>query len=70
MFFGTADRLLEGAKLHQQQSEKAGNDCQIVTYEGQAHGFFNYRKSGNKYYDLTLAETDKFLTKLGWLKTK
>ena len=67
MFFGTADRLLAGAELYREKSQEAGNDCSIVTYEGQGHGFFNYGKSNGKYYKLTIAEADRFLTKLGWL---
>ena len=41
-----------------------------VTYEDQGHGFFNHGRSGNRYYKLTLAETDKFLVELGWLPAK
>ncbi|MCA9069095.1 MAG: alpha/beta hydrolase [Planctomycetaceae bacterium] len=67
MFFGTADRLLEGAELYQKKSEEAGNRSKIVTYNDQGHGFFNYGRSGNKYYKLTLAEADQFLVDLGWL---
>ncbi len=48
----TADALLEGTELYKKDSEKAGNSCKLVTYEGQGHGFFNYGKSGGKYYDL------------------
>lgn len=70
MFFGTADDLLEGAQIFQKDSEKTGNSCKLITYEGQGHGFFNYGARGGKYYDLTLAETDKFLVDLGWLKKK
>jgi acetyl esterase len=66
MFFGTADSLLEGAELYRKDSEKAGNNCKIITYEGQGHGFFNR----GEYFDRTLAETDKFLVSLGWLSPK
>jgi acetyl esterase/lipase len=66
MFFGTEDRLLEGAKLYRKISEKAENQCRIVTYEGQGHGFFNR----GKYYDLTLTEMDAFLVDLGWIPSK
>lgn len=45
---------------------KAGNRCELVGYEGAGHSFFD----DGKYYDLTLAETDKFLTGLGWLEKK
>ena len=70
MFFGTADDLLEGAELYRKDSEKAGNSCKLVTYEAQGHGFFNFGARGGKYYDLTLAEMDRFLVDLGWLKPK
>lgn len=68
MFFGTKDRLLAGAKRYQAKSKEAGNQCQIVTYEGQGHGFFNHGRSEGKFYDLTLKEMDRFLVNLGWLK--
>lgn len=67
MFFGTGDKLLQGAKEFQELSTQAGNRCKLVTYEGQGHGFFNYGKSKNKYYDLTVNEADRFLVGLGWL---
>ena len=70
MFFGTADRLLVGAELFRQKSVGAGNDCEIVTWEGQGHGFFNHGRGDGKYFKLTVAEADKFLSKLGWLKPK
>ena len=58
MFFCAADRLLQGAQFYQEDSTKAGNLCEIVTYEGQGHGFFN----SGEHYDLTLAAADKFLS--------
>lgn len=67
MFFGTADKLLKGAESFQKISQNAGNRCDIVTYEGQGHGFFNYGRSKNKYYDLTVQEADHFFVELGWL---
>jgi acetyl esterase len=70
MLFGTEDDLLEGAQLYLKDSEKAGNSCKLITYEGQGHGFFNYGARGGKYYDLTLVEMDRFLVELGWLKKK
>ncbi len=63
MFFGTDDRLLEGARLYQIDSQKANNVCEIITYEGQGHGFFNR----GEYYDLTLAAADTFFIDCGWL---
>ena len=46
--------------------KKAGNRCELVGYEGVGHSFFNK----DKYCQLTIAETDKFLTGIGWLKKK
>jgi acetyl esterase len=68
MFFGTADKLLHGAEVYRDVSVQAGNQCHIVTYPDMPHGFFNHGKYENKYYDLTIAETDKFLTSLGYLQ--
>jgi acetyl esterase len=68
MFFGTADGLLHGAEIYRDVSKEAGNQCKIVTYPDMPHGFFNHGKYENKYYDLTIAETDKFLTTLGYLQ--
>ncbi|MEO1528194.1 MAG: alpha/beta hydrolase [Planctomycetota bacterium] len=68
MFFGTKDKLLQGAEAFQRLSSDAGNACKLVTYEGQGHGFFNYGKSKNKYYELTVDEADRFFVDLGWLK--
>ena len=67
MFFGTEDGLLQGAEQFREQSEKAGNSCEIVSYEGERHGFFNYGRADGKYYELTVAAMDAFLVELGWL---
>ena len=65
-FFGTEDPFLPGAKEFIEVYQKAGNRCDLITYEGEGHSFFNK----DKYYELTIAETDKFLTGLGWLNKK
>lgn len=70
MFFGTDDKLLVGAQAHRTTSVAAGNRCEIVTYPGQGHGFFNVTRSKGKYYLLTVAEMDKFLVSLGWLEVR
>ncbi|NNM30821.1 MAG: alpha/beta hydrolase, partial [Akkermansiaceae bacterium] len=67
MFFGTADKLLAGAEAYRKESTAAGNECRIVTYDGQGHGFFNHGKGDNKHYDLTVAEMDRFLEARGFL---
>ncbi|QTN33863.1 alpha/beta hydrolase [Akkermansiaceae bacterium] len=66
MFFGTADFLLKPAEWFRDDSVGAGNSCRIVTYKDQGHSFFNREP----YTSKTLAEVDKFLTDLGWLKAQ
>jgi acetyl esterase len=43
--------------------EAVGSRCDLFLYEGQKHGFFNFRNS--EYYQKTLLETEKFLRSLG-----
>ena len=47
--------------------KKAGNRCELVGYEGQGHGFFNYGRGDGRYYRETLAAADKFLVSLKYL---
>ena len=68
MFFGTEDFLLQGARFFDQEMQKAGNRCEFKLYDGQAHGFFNYGKSSNRYFGQTLADADRFLESLGYLE--
>jgi acetyl esterase/lipase len=51
--------------------KKAGNRCDLVGYDGQGHGFFNYRPredGGGEMYRDTLAKADAFLVSLAYLK--
>ena len=64
-FLGTKDQLIpvETAAYYKKVMEKVGSRCVLHLYEGQGHGFFNY-----KNYDLykaTVSEADKFLISLG-----
>lgn len=55
----TAEQFTEAMK-------KAGNRCELIAYEGETHGFFNYQR-GQAFYD-TMNEADRFLTSLGYLE--
>ncbi len=68
-FLGKADKNIkvESAEKMKAAIEKVGSRCEVHLYEGQEHGFFNYGRNNNRYYEITLIETDKFLTSLGWL---
>lgn len=67
MFFGTADRLLQGAEAFREASTAAGNRCEIKTWPDQGHGFFNAGREDGKYFRLTVAEMDRFLVSVGFL---
>jgi acetyl esterase/lipase len=72
VFLGSADKLIPVKTVHDFQAamKKAGNDCEVMIFPGQPHGFFNHGRNGNKPYYETVLATDRFLTSLGWLTGK
>jgi acetyl esterase len=64
-FLGTDDNLIPVAvaQKFKLDMEAAGSRCDLFLYEGQKHGFFNFRNS--EYYQKTLLETEKFLHSIG-----
>lgn len=72
IFHGTADPTVpyRSVELFTKKAQSLGNDCTLVGYEGQKHGFFNYKEGGGPMFVATLTETDKFLTSLGYLTGK
>jgi len=72
-FLGTSDQLIPAAtaELFRKKMEEAGSRCDLFLYDGQPHGFFNYRKNGdviNPYFIKTVFQSDLFLKSLGYLK--
>lgn len=69
-FLGTKDRLIpvETAKYYQKVMEKVNSRCDLHLYEGQGHGFFNYKHF--EYYKKTVSEADKFLQSIGYLTSE
>lgn len=69
VFLGTKDNLIPvaTAESYRAKMQQNGDRSELRLYEGQPHGFFNYRGEPSPFYYQTLAETDKFLTSLGWL---
>ena len=67
VFLGDKDDLVpvETAKYFKQVMEKVKSRCDLFIYEGQGHGFFNYKNL--EYYKKTVSETDTFLQSLGYL---
>jgi acetyl esterase/lipase len=67
IFFGTNDRLLSGARYMQKRMEQEGSRCELRTWEGLPHGFFNWQRYDNKPFVETMRATDEFLASLGYL---
>lgn len=71
LFHGKADNLIPYSSMEAfvKAMRAAGNRCELVGFEGQGHGFFNYRPQGGggKYYEETLQSADHFLVSLGYL---
>ena len=68
IFFGTNDRLLAGARYLQKRMEAEGGRCELLTWDGLPHAFFNYGRYDNKTFVETMRAADKFLTSLGYLE--
>lgn len=47
----------------------AGNQCELVSFDGRPHGFFNYARS-RVAYKTTVWHMDRFLASLGYLDGK
>lgn len=72
VFLGTKDKLIPvpTAEKYKDLMANSGRRCDLHLYEGQPHGFFNYRDGKNTYYYQTVIEADKFLASLGFLEGK
>jgi len=70
IFHGQEDTTVPFSNVEDFQSkmEAAGNTCYLVPFAGVGHGFFNYGRNENKYYDLTIEKTESFLRELNYIK--
>ncbi|MEY5010226.1 MAG: hypothetical protein RLZZ253_1365 [Verrucomicrobiota bacterium] len=77
LFHGTNDEAVPFAsvELFARAMTAAGNRCELKTYEGQPHGFFNPgrgkgapREEANRCFHRTIRELDNFLVSLGYLE--
>lgn len=65
---GSDDPLITPAQIRafQGRMEDVGQSCQFVEYAGAGHGFFNYGREDNQYFQWTMWEFEAFLRGLGW----
>ena len=70
IFHGKADTTVPyaTAEAFVRVMKSAGNRCELVGFDGQQHGFFNYGRGDNSNYHATLVASDRFLASLGWLQ--
>lgn len=70
LFLGTNDNLIpvQTVKNYQQAMEQVNSRCELHLYEGQPHGFFNYKNF--EYYKKTVSQLDLFLQSLAYIEKK
>jgi acetyl esterase len=69
IFHGKADTTVPfaTAEAFTAKMKAAGNRCELVGFEGQPHGFYNYRRGDSRLFVQTLEQADQFLASLGYL---
>lgn len=70
IFHGTADTTVPYENITDFQSRMvaAGNTCELMPFEGQGHGFFNYGRSEHKFYNMTMEKVLEFLKEFKFIK--
>jgi acetyl esterase len=70
IFHGKNDEVVPHATVaaFAKAMQDAGNRCELFSYDGEGHGFFNYGRDRNVMFVETLRQADKFLASLGYLK--
>lgn len=53
--------------LYRERAVSLGIACELVRYPGQTHGFFNYGRGSNEFFEKTTARMVAFLDRLGYL---
>lgn len=69
IFHGRADTTVPfmTAAAFAVKMKAADNRCELVAFDDQRHGFFNYGRENNRFFRETLRQTDAFLVSLGYL---
>lgn len=70
VFLGTEDKLIpvSTGKAFQKKMQEVGSKSELMLFEGEPHGFFNFGKGDGSNYRETVAGMDAFLKELGYLK--
>lgn len=70
LFHGKSDTTVPfvTAKVFAQKMKQAGVRCDLKGFEGEAHGFFNYGRNGNRPFKKSMEQLNEFLVSLGWIK--
>lgn len=65
IFHGTADKTvpIEQVTRFCDEMKRRGNECQLITFEGRGHGFFNTDKGDGSDYRATLEKMEAFLVR-------
>ncbi len=71
VFHGTADTTVPHANVaaFAKKMKALAKRCDLHSYEGRAHGFFNAGRGDDSDYTDTVAKMDAFLRSLGFLKS-
>ena len=69
IFHGTADTTVpfENVERFRAEMRKHGSACEVVPYEGKAHGFFNYSRDKEMFAD-TMRRAEQFLRRHGYFE--
>jgi acetyl esterase/lipase len=65
---GTEDKLIPVETINRfaAKMQAAGNQVEVVFYEGQGHGFINCATGTSLLYRQTVGEVRKYLMSMGW----
>lgn len=72
LFHGRADKTVPywTAESYRDAMVKSGNRCELVGFDGQGHGFFNYGRGDNTNYEKSIRSLDHFLVSIGFLEER
>ncbi len=70
IFHGTADTTVPFSNVVNfcAVMQRNGDQCELVPFAEQVHGFFNSTKSEGRFYRETLTLAAGFLARMGWIK--